>query len=244
MRGSKAFLFSLECALGIVSVVLLGALAHWFQWLLPVAVLLYLLIVVPTALLCGFWQAVVVSFSAVAVQSYFTARLIRLNFRRGPGQLRRPAGVHSYCPGCQPTVCARYGACARGRILGRADARSVRVHAPDAADEPARGAGPAAWRSWSTRSLRLRPSPSSMPTCTRSTRPATGASIRRSWRRTSTTSKPPMTIRKPGIGRRVVRLGTVPDRQPGGARRNQPANQQRHRLADCHYFRSLSRICQ
>jgi two-component system, OmpR family, sensor histidine kinase KdpD len=80
MRGSKALLFSMECALGIVSVVLLGALAHWFQWLLPVAVLLYLLIVVPTALLCGFWQAVLVSFSAVAVQSYFTARLTRLNF--------------------------------------------------------------------------------------------------------------------------------------------------------------------
>jgi two-component system sensor histidine kinase KdpD len=80
MRGSKAFLFSLECALGMVSVVLLGALAHWLQWLLPVAVLLYLLIVVPTALLCGFWQAVIVSFSAVAVQSYFTARQTRLNF--------------------------------------------------------------------------------------------------------------------------------------------------------------------
>ena len=80
MRGSKAFLFSLECALGIVSIVLLGALAHWLQWLLPVAVLLYLLIVVPTALLCGFWQAVIVSFSAVAVQVYFTARQSRLNF--------------------------------------------------------------------------------------------------------------------------------------------------------------------
>jgi len=80
MRGSKAFLFSMECALGIVSVILLGALAHWLQWLLPVAVLLYLLIVVPTALLCGFWQAVIVSLSAVAVQSYFTARDTRLNF--------------------------------------------------------------------------------------------------------------------------------------------------------------------
>jgi hypothetical protein len=38
-------------------------------WLLPVAVLLYLLIVVPTALLCGFWQAVIVSLSAVVVQA-------------------------------------------------------------------------------------------------------------------------------------------------------------------------------
>jgi len=80
VRGSKAFLFSMECALGIVSVILLGTLAHWLQWLLPVAVLLYLLIVVPTALLCGFWQAVMVSFSAVAVQIYFTARQSRLNF--------------------------------------------------------------------------------------------------------------------------------------------------------------------
>jgi two-component system sensor histidine kinase KdpD len=86
MRGSgqQAFLFSMECALGIVSVILLGAVAHWFQWLLPVAVLLYLLIVVPTALLCGFWQAVIVSLSAVVVQGYFTARQTRLNPAEDP----------------------------------------------------------------------------------------------------------------------------------------------------------------
>jgi two-component system sensor histidine kinase KdpD len=78
--GQKTLLFSMECALGIVSIVLLGALAHWLQWLLPVAVLLYLLIVVPTALLCGFWQAVIVSLAAVVVQSYFTARSTGLNF--------------------------------------------------------------------------------------------------------------------------------------------------------------------
>jgi two-component system sensor histidine kinase KdpD len=77
--GRQAFLFALECALGIVSVVLAGTFVHWFQWLFPVAVLLYLLIVVPTALLCGFWQAVIVSLSAVAVQSYFTARQARLD---------------------------------------------------------------------------------------------------------------------------------------------------------------------
>jgi hypothetical protein len=58
--GSRALLFALECALGIVAVILVAAFAHWSGWLLPVAVLLYLLIVVPTALLCGFWQAVVV----------------------------------------------------------------------------------------------------------------------------------------------------------------------------------------
>ncbi|MGB7548888.1 MAG: ATP-binding protein [Terracidiphilus sp.] len=77
--GLRALLFSLECALGILAVVLIGALAHWFQWLLPVAALLSLLVVVPTALLCGFWQAVIVSLSAVGVQSYFTARTSPFN---------------------------------------------------------------------------------------------------------------------------------------------------------------------
>ena len=76
MRGSgpQALLFSLECALGMVSVFLVVTFAHWFQWLLPVSSLLYLLIVVPIALWCGFWQAVIVSFSAVGAQSYFTTR--------------------------------------------------------------------------------------------------------------------------------------------------------------------------
>lgn len=77
--GLQILLFSTECALGIVSVVLIGFLVHWFQWLVPVAVLLYLLIVVPTALLCGFWQALIVSLSAVAMQGYFVARLARTN---------------------------------------------------------------------------------------------------------------------------------------------------------------------
>jgi two-component system sensor histidine kinase KdpD len=36
------------------------------------------------------------------------------------------------------------------------------------------------------------------------------ASIPRRWRRTSTTSRPPTTTRETGLGRRVVRLGTVP----------------------------------
>lgn len=70
--GSRLLLFGLECALGIVAVVLVAALAHWSGWLLPVAVLLYLLIVIPIALLCGFWQAVIVSFSAVVVHGFFT----------------------------------------------------------------------------------------------------------------------------------------------------------------------------
>ena len=72
--GARILLFTLECALGIVTVVLITALANWFSWLLPVSALLYLLIVVPEALLCGFWQAVIVSFSAVAAQALFAAR--------------------------------------------------------------------------------------------------------------------------------------------------------------------------
>jgi two-component system sensor histidine kinase KdpD len=72
--GLKALLFVLQCALGIIGVILAAALAHSFDWLLPVAALIYLAIVVPTALLCGFWQAVIVSLSAVVVHSFFTAR--------------------------------------------------------------------------------------------------------------------------------------------------------------------------
>ena len=91
--GSRALLFTLECALGMVAVVLVAALAHWSGWLLPVAVLLYLLIVVPTALLCGFWQAAIVSLSAVVVHSCFTARQPQLSLAVGAGQLDHPAGV-------------------------------------------------------------------------------------------------------------------------------------------------------
>lgn len=69
--GSRVVLFTLECALGVVAIVLVGAIAHWFGWLWPVDLLLYLLIVLPTALLCGFWQATVVSLSAVLVHGYF-----------------------------------------------------------------------------------------------------------------------------------------------------------------------------
>jgi two-component system sensor histidine kinase KdpD len=70
----RVLLYVLECALGTIAVVLVAALTQWSRWLLPVAVLLYLLIVVATALLSGFWQAVFVSFAAVGVQAYFTAR--------------------------------------------------------------------------------------------------------------------------------------------------------------------------
>jgi two-component system sensor histidine kinase KdpD len=72
--GLRVLLFALECALGMVAVAFVGAVAHWSAWLMPVVALLYLLIVVPIALLCGFWQAVVVSLTAVFLQSYYTAR--------------------------------------------------------------------------------------------------------------------------------------------------------------------------
>ena len=81
---SRVLLFTLECLLGIVAVILVAALAHWSGWLLPVALLLYLLIVVPTALLCGFWQAVIVSLSAVLVHGYFTARMPELDLAEDP----------------------------------------------------------------------------------------------------------------------------------------------------------------
>lgn len=77
--GVQTLRFVTECAAGILAVVLAGFLTQYLQWLLPVAVLLYLLIIVPVALWCGFWQAAVVSLSAVAVQSYFTARMVRTN---------------------------------------------------------------------------------------------------------------------------------------------------------------------
>jgi two-component system sensor histidine kinase KdpD len=69
--------FSTESILGVVAVVLMGIAAHWLQWLLPGALLLSLLIIVPTARWCGFWQAAVVSLSALGVQGYFDWRQLR-----------------------------------------------------------------------------------------------------------------------------------------------------------------------
>ena len=82
--GLRALLFILECALGVVAVVLVSALAHWAGWLLPVAALLYLLIVVPIALLCGFWQAVIVSLSAVFLHSIFITRHAQASLAADP----------------------------------------------------------------------------------------------------------------------------------------------------------------
>lgn len=82
--GLRALLFSLECGVGVVAVLLVGTLAHWFHWLAPVTALLCLLVVVPTALLCGFWHAVIVSLVAVLVQSFITTRQAALNAATDP----------------------------------------------------------------------------------------------------------------------------------------------------------------
>jgi two-component system sensor histidine kinase KdpD len=82
--GLRLLLFVLECALGVVAVILVAALAHWSAPLRPVAELLYLLIVVPTALLCGFWQAVIVSLSAVVAQSWISMRHPELSMAANP----------------------------------------------------------------------------------------------------------------------------------------------------------------
>ncbi len=81
MRGSAstAFYFAAECTAGILAVTLASAVAHWLQWLMPVSALLCLLVVVPVALWCGFWQSVVVSLSAVLAQSYFSTHEAHFN---------------------------------------------------------------------------------------------------------------------------------------------------------------------
>ncbi|MFZ0301457.1 MAG: ATP-binding protein [Terracidiphilus sp.] len=71
--GMHVLLFALECALGIGVVALVAVLARWASWLLPLSALLYLLIVVLFALWCGFWQAVIVSLSAVVIQALLAA---------------------------------------------------------------------------------------------------------------------------------------------------------------------------
>jgi two-component system sensor histidine kinase KdpD len=71
--GTRVLLFALECALGIGVLVLVAVLARWFSWLQPISALLYLMIVVAMALLCGFWRAVIVSLSAVVIQALFAA---------------------------------------------------------------------------------------------------------------------------------------------------------------------------
>jgi two-component system sensor histidine kinase KdpD len=78
-RGSFILLFSLESALGILSVLLIAAVSHWFGWLQPVSLLLYLLVVVPIALLCGFWQAATASVSAMVLHAFFSVHRMEDN---------------------------------------------------------------------------------------------------------------------------------------------------------------------
>jgi two-component system sensor histidine kinase KdpD len=82
--GIRILLFGLECSLGILAVVLLATLAHWSGWLLPVAFLLYLMIVTPIALLCGFWQALIVSLSAVVVHGIVISRQPEMKLASDP----------------------------------------------------------------------------------------------------------------------------------------------------------------
>ena len=82
--SSRLLLFTLECALGIGAVFLLATLAHWFSWLHPEATLLYLLVVVPIALLCGFWQAAIVSLGAVLAHSWFAVEERQLAIATDP----------------------------------------------------------------------------------------------------------------------------------------------------------------
>jgi len=82
--GPYLLLFTLECALGMLSVILLAVFAHWSGWLLPVAVLLYLLVVIPIALLCGFPQAAIVSIWAVLVHGFFLTQHAKLQLQSNP----------------------------------------------------------------------------------------------------------------------------------------------------------------
>lgn len=82
--GPRVLLFALESALGVIAVLLVAALAHWSLWLLPVEILLFLLIVVSTALLYGFWQAAIVSLAAVVGQAAFIAHERKVNLAADP----------------------------------------------------------------------------------------------------------------------------------------------------------------
>ena len=82
--GTRVLLFTLECALGIVAAIMVSAFTYWSPWLLPVSLLLYLLIVVPTALLYGFWQAVIVSLSAVVMHALITVRQPKFSLAADP----------------------------------------------------------------------------------------------------------------------------------------------------------------
>jgi hypothetical protein len=207
--GLRALLFSLECGLGAIRRGAGGGLTHWSRWLLPVAVLLYLLIVVATALLSGFWQAVIVSLSAVGVQAYLSTRQSGTSIwpltRSTPVTLvvfvlvaltvsRLSAGVTSHAREAE----------SRGGQMHDLYEFTRRTLQMNLHVEPGRS-----WPSWCTRSspwkrwrLRCRPA-RRLPGRLLERGPAgDGAErllLRNLGRRSGT-----------GLGRRVVRLGTVP----------------------------------
>ena len=82
--GQRVLLFVLETALGVSAVGLVAAMAHWSTALLPIAILVYLVIVVPIALLCGFWQAVIVSLSAVVAHGWITSQHSQIAIAEDP----------------------------------------------------------------------------------------------------------------------------------------------------------------
>jgi two-component system, OmpR family, sensor histidine kinase KdpD len=83
-HGVSVVLFVLESALGMIGILLISLLTQWSRWLLPITVLLYLLIIVAIALLSGFWQALIVSLSAVGMQAFFTSRLAQHSVAADP----------------------------------------------------------------------------------------------------------------------------------------------------------------
>ena len=62
----------------MVAIMLVAAVVQRVGWLFPVAALLDLLVVVPIALFGGFWQALIVSLFAVAARGYFISWQPRL----------------------------------------------------------------------------------------------------------------------------------------------------------------------
>jgi two-component system, OmpR family, sensor histidine kinase KdpD len=75
--------FVLECMLGGATVVLLTAPLPWSGWLLPVPLLFSLLVVAAMAWLCGFWQALIVSLLAVSTNYAFKARPLEFGVSSG-----------------------------------------------------------------------------------------------------------------------------------------------------------------
>ncbi len=236
--GLRALLFILECVLGVVAVVLVSALAHWAGWLLPVAALLYLLIVVPIALLCGFWQAVIVSLSAVFLHGIFSTHQPQANLAADPAN-----------------SVALLAFVIVALVVSRLSSR-VKDHAQEA-------------ESWGgqmhdlyefTRrtlemNLHVEPGPQlaelvheifaleavavfdadlhEVYQAGNLERGPAGAGAERLLLRDLGRRSGD----RPGAPRRPA--GDGAGGQPGGARRNQPADQQRHRLADRHHLRPL-----